>query len=219
MRAPTVKPSVDINGLTLAVRRKLELVERLHTMPFAQWPPHVGAFLKAISETGPRDPAALLTLLIDLIEQIRTLVGPEVASRIRLTCVDGAVSVTSILKTVELELFQSLADISMKRKLEHTMIPHVRQFIGEHYQERLTLDSLAALFGRNRGWLSFHFRSETGITLHDYITKVRIDRAADLIRQGEKVEAVSLLVGYRSKKNFYRQFKALKGMNPGEFRG
>jgi AraC-like DNA-binding protein len=35
-----------------------------------------------------------------------------------------------------------------------------------------------------------------------------------LIRQGQKIEAVSLMVGYRSRKNFYRHFKAAVGMTP-----
>lgn len=36
----------------------------------------------------------------------------------------------------------------------------------------------------------------------------------ELIAGGEKIEAVSLMVGYRSKKNFYRHFKAAVGMTP-----
>jgi transcriptional regulator GlxA family with amidase domain len=47
---------------------------------------------------------------------------------------------------------------------------------------------------------------------------VRLDRASALIREGVKVEAVSLLVGYRSKKNFYRQFKRRFGTTPFEHR-
>jgi AraC-like DNA-binding protein len=35
-----------------------------------------------------------------------------------------------------------------------------------------------------------------------------------LIRNGEKIEAVSLLVGYRSKKNFYHHFRRHVGLTP-----
>ena len=34
------------------------------------------------------------------------------------------------------------------------------------------------------------------------------------VRDDSAVEAVSLLVGYRSKKNFYRHFKAAVGLTP-----
>lgn len=40
-------------------------------------------------------------------------------------------------------------------------------------------------------------------------------RAAMLLRQSEKVEAVMLQVGYRGKKNFYRQFDIAFGVTPG----
>ena len=53
-----------------------------------------------------------------------------------------------------------------------------------------------------------------GMSVHQWLTTVRLDRASTLIRDGVKVEAVSLLVGYRSKKNFYRQFKRRFGTTP-----
>jgi AraC-like DNA-binding protein len=46
---------------------------------------------------------------------------------------------------------------------------------------------------------------------------VRLDRASALIRDGVKIEAVALLVGYRSKKNFYRQFKRRFAMTPSAY--
>ena len=42
--------------------------------------------------------------------------------------------------------------------------------------------------------------------------------AAALIRQREKIEAVSLLVGYRGKKNFYQHFKQQLGVTPGVYK-
>jgi AraC-like DNA-binding protein len=58
------------------------------------------------------------------------------------------------------------------------------------------------------------FRREVGVPMREWLTRVRLDHAAALIREGVKVEAVSLLVGYRSKKNFYRQFKRRFGTTP-----
>jgi AraC-like DNA-binding protein len=42
--------------------------------------------------------------------------------------------------------------------------------------------------------------------------------AARAIEEGGKIEAVAMSVGYRSKKNFYRQFKSLFGVNPSDLR-
>ena len=99
----------------------------------------------------------------------------------------------------------------------HAASPLVARMVGlieEHYAEPLTLDVLAARLGRSKRYLAMLFQHQTGQTVHDFLTRVRVRHAAALIRAGEKIEAVSLLVGYRSKKNFYRHFKEQFGVTP-----
>ena len=88
----------------------------------------------------------------------------------------------------------------------------------ERYGERLTVGDLARAVSRERTHVSTVFRREVGHTVHAYLTRVRMRHAADLVRRGEKIEAVMLLVGYRSKKSFYRQFRSHFGVTPGTFR-
>lgn len=98
---------------------------------------------------------------------------------------------------------------------------HVRRIldrIEESYSEPITLRSLAAELHRQSAYLGGMFRRTVGMSVHQWLTAVRLDRASALIREGVKVEAVSLLVGYRSKKNFYRQFKRRFGTTPCEHR-
>ena len=98
---------------------------------------------------------------------------------------------------------------------------HVRRIldrIEESYSEPITLRSLAAELHRQSAYLGAMFRRTVGMSVHDWLTAVRLDRASALIREGVKVEAVSLLVGYRSKKNFYRQFKRRFGTTPCGYR-
>jgi AraC-like DNA-binding protein len=98
---------------------------------------------------------------------------------------------------------------------------HVRRMldrIEQSYSEPITLRSLAAELHRQSAYLGGMFRRMVGMSVHQWLTTVRLDRASTLIREGVKVEAVSLLVGYRSKKNFYRQFKRRFGTTPFEHR-
>lgn len=98
---------------------------------------------------------------------------------------------------------------------------HVRRMldrIEQSYSEPITLRSLAAELHRQSAYLGGMFRRMVGMSVHQWLTTVRLDRASALIREGVKVEAVSLLVGYRSKKNFYRQFKRRFGTTPFEHR-
>jgi AraC-like DNA-binding protein len=97
-------------------------------------------------------------------------------------------------------------------------VARTKAFIDAHYPERLTLNRLAALAGSSRRQLTTRFEREVGRTVHAYLTEVRIRHGAALVMSGERIESVSLLVGYRSKKNFYRAFKALMRMSPLEYR-
>ncbi len=99
-----------------------------------------------------------------------------------------------------------------------TPVGRAKAFIDDHYAERLTLNTVAAVAGSSRRHLTTCFERDVGETVHGYLTAVRIRHAAVLVLAGERIEAVSLLVGYRSKKNFYRAFKARMGMSPVEYR-
>ena len=94
---------------------------------------------------------------------------------------------------------------------------HVRRMldrIEQSYSEPITLQWFAADLHRQGAHLGAMFRREVGVPMREWLTRVRLDHAAALIRDGVKVEAVSMLVGYRSKKNFYRQFKRRFGTTP-----
>ncbi|RPI51901.1 MAG: helix-turn-helix domain-containing protein [Acidobacteria bacterium] len=86
------------------------------------------------------------------------------------------------------------------------------------YANAITLRTVASEVGRHPGYLGAIFRREMGLTSRAYLTRVRLQRAAELIERGLKIEAVALDVGYRSKKNFYHQFKQRFGMTPKQYR-
>lgn len=58
------------------------------------------------------------------------------------------------------------------------------------------------------------FRDYSGVTLREYLTRIRLNVAMHLLLEGTKVDAVAVLVGYRSKKNFYRRFRESFGTSP-----
>jgi len=89
--------------------------------------------------------------------------------------------------------------------------------IEQSYADRITLDSLSALLDRQSAYLGHLFRKEVGMTVRQWVTLVRLQHAATMIREGVKIEAVALIVGYRSKKNFYRQFRRMYASTPLEY--
>jgi PAS domain S-box-containing protein len=100
----------------------------------------------------------------------------------------------------------------------HVHVQRMLDEIHQHYAGRLNLGTLAKTLGRQAAYLGRLFHDEVGVTVHDYVTGVRVDQAAAQVSSGEKIEAVALCTGYRSKKNFYRQFRRRFGCTPDEFR-
>ena len=63
------------------------------------------------------------------------------------------------------------------------------------------------------------FKKETGMNFSDYLKKIRIDNAKNMLLNTEQtVEDISYAVGYSDIKYFSRLFKKLTGVTPTEFR-
>jgi AraC-like DNA-binding protein len=63
------------------------------------------------------------------------------------------------------------------------------------------------------------FRETFGMSVHEYVTRVRIAHALPMLREADSnIDSVARLVGYRSTKNFYRAVRRLTGRTPSELR-
>ncbi len=92
------------------------------------------------------------------------------------------------------------------------------QYINAHYFEDLNLDILAQNVFVSSYYLSHLFRREMGVTFSDYLTKVRVSRAKELLMEGRSMEDVSECVGYRDGNYFIKIFKKYVGVTPSKYR-
>ena len=93
------------------------------------------------------------------------------------------------------------------------------QYIKNHYQEPdISVSSVAQSLNISEGYLSHTFKKETDYTLLNYLTRYRIHKAMELLRQGRlKVYEVAEAVGYRDIAYFSATFKKVAGMSPSEY--
>ena len=95
----------------------------------------------------------------------------------------------------------------------------IRSLVDTHYAERMTLTSLSRTLHQHRNTLSASFRRAYSVSFHEYLANRRVLIASQLLQTTSyKVEAISVMVGYRSKKNFYREFERIMGVTPLESR-
>lgn len=89
---------------------------------------------------------------------------------------------------------------------------HLRRY------EPISPGQVAQLLHADASYLSRSFHRETGYTLTSYINRVKIDTAADLIREHVySLLEISELLGYRSYAYFSRVFKKETGVSPNEW--
>ena len=93
-------------------------------------------------------------------------------------------------------------------------------YILAHYNEQLTLKSVAKTIGISSGYFCRLFSERVGITFLDYLNKLRIRKSRNmLIYETQKsITDIALDVGFRSYSNFYRIFVSIEGISPAEFR-
>ncbi|QRG66581.1 response regulator transcription factor [Brevibacillus choshinensis] len=104
-------------------------------------------------------------------------------------------------------------------KEERQIIRKVKAFIQDHTDGDLRLQTLADFVHLNPIYLSQLFKAQTGENVSDYVTRMRMKRAKQLLRETSlKIYDISRLVGYQSPKHFMIVFKKEVGMTPGGYR-
>jgi AraC-like DNA-binding protein len=93
----------------------------------------------------------------------------------------------------------------------------IRQDIHDRHPERLTLDGFAKDTGFSKFYLERSFHDRFGLPIHQYLKKVRVARALDMLRQGVRPSVVSTKVGFADQPHMTRVFRDELGMTPRRF--
>ncbi|MDO5423815.1 MAG: response regulator [Eubacteriales bacterium] len=91
-------------------------------------------------------------------------------------------------------------------------------YIHAHYTQDIGLTELAGLVNMSPANLSIFFKEQVGMSYIKYLTKIRIDRAKELLRSGERASEIGEMVGYNDYRYFSQVFKKLEHMTPTEYR-
>jgi two-component system response regulator YesN len=99
-------------------------------------------------------------------------------------------------------------------------IERAKAWLAERYREELSMEDAAEHVGLSPFYFSKLFKQHVGETFIDYVTRLRIDRAKELIAGDAdlSLKEVCFEVGYNDPNYFSRVFKKVTGMSPTEYR-
>lgn len=106
-----------------------------------------------------------------------------------------------------------------KRKKNINIVEHAEAYIQEHYAESISLDDVARHVNLSQHYFSRFFKHEKGVGFTDYLTKVRIDHAIELLFLEElSIKEIAYMVGFNDPNYFFKIFKKTTGFTPGEYK-
>ncbi|MFZ5368774.1 MAG: response regulator [Spirochaetota bacterium] len=99
------------------------------------------------------------------------------------------------------------------------LVLRARRYIRQHYSNPdLNLNKIASFVGISKNHLSYEYARETGETIFQYLSKVRIEVAKHLLSTSSlKIYEIAEQVGFKNVETFCRVFKKITGKNPRNF--
>jgi AraC-like DNA-binding protein len=110
--------------------------------------------------------------------------------------------------------------VMQEQNAEPPIITRAKQFIAEHQTEEISLEQVAKSVHTSKFYFCKMFKKATGINFTDYLSRVRTERAKNLLlNQNLRISEIAYEVGFQSLTHFNRVFKRILGQSPTDYRG
>ncbi|WNR44137.1 helix-turn-helix domain-containing protein [Paenibacillus roseipurpureus] len=106
------------------------------------------------------------------------------------------------------------------RESHNREILECQRFVYNHLDTKISLEDAAAHLHLHPSYLSRLFKRETGENFIEYVTRLKMEKAKELLEITDKsVEQIADMLGYENKNYFGKLFKTHTGFVPNAYRG
>jgi AraC-like DNA-binding protein len=147
----------------------------------------------------------------------------------RLGDTEGGLSPVLLSRTRAAELFFCLAgfyersgggrDLALvpgRKGKDQGFVRQLVDLVEGNYQREISLDEAARCAGLSRSRFCLHFREQTGLSFHRFLTEVRLEHARELLGRGFSASAAAVECGFFDCSHFIRHFRRRYGTTPGK---
>jgi AraC-like DNA-binding protein len=118
--------------------------------------------------------------------------------------------------------YRMLSNVQMKNTDDDAAVDQINRIVSriiDTVSQPLAMGDVAAELGMSESRFSRFFRRATGNNFVDFVNRVRISRACQLLMESDDlITRICYDVGFNNIANFNRRFLEIKGMTPSEFR-
>jgi AraC-like DNA-binding protein len=118
--------------------------------------------------------------------------------------------------------YRLLSNVQMQGEDDDTGLDKINAIVDRitaDVAQPLSAGDLAATLDMSESQFSRFFRRSTGNTFTDFVKRIRVNRACQLLMETDRpVTHICYEVGFNNVANFNRRFLEVKGMTPSEFR-
>lgn len=117
-------------------------------------------------------------------------------------------------------MFEACVDEDRQARRHHSIAMQAKSYIDAHFADPdLSLSRVSDIFKIQPSALSLLFKEELGEKFVDYVLKIRMQQAKQLLMETEdSIQSIAEQIGYQNVNSFYRAFKKFQDIPPGEFR-
>lgn len=128
------------------------------------------------------------------------------------------ITITKVKELLSKITKQEEIDCTQETEKYSMVVGDMIKTIEKSYGQRLGLDSFAEKYRLTPEYISAMFTKEIGVTFSNYLKKVRIEHAKDLlINTDKKIFEVACMVGYPDQKYFSKVFKEYTGVSAKQY--
>jgi AraC-like DNA-binding protein len=111
------------------------------------------------------------------------------------------------------EVNQSASDTAVDHVINQAI-----QYLTLQYTQTISIEHMSAMLGYHRTHLCKLFKKTTGLSPMQYLLKIRMQRAEQLLATSMTIDQIASSVGFGDALYFSRKFRKWRGQSPSEYR-
>lgn len=108
---------------------------------------------------------------------------------------------------------------ALKESSGENQLNAIYAYLHQHYcDNQLSLGGVAMEFGFSETYFSRMFKAQSGVNYSEYIERLRIQKACELLKENRTVDEIAEHIGYNSVAVFRSAFKRVTGITPSAYK-